>query len=216
MEDYRKRITLKFRVLSRFYDLFELAFMLAPSQNPRKALAGRIPNEHLRVLDVCTGTGNGAIPVAKENPRTSITGIDLSREMLAVAERKVKKGRIANISFQQMDATKMQFPNGRFDIAMVSFGLHELDYGLMMKTLLEMNRVLKVDGKFYIVDYEEEESLLKRILLSTWITLLEPEHMPEFLTYNWGDVLKDAGFSLDASDKHLFSRLMCGTKASTT
>lgn len=212
MENYKNKIQIKFKILSLFYDSFDLAFMFDQSKNPRRALAKKIPNEHIHILDVCVGTANSAIAVTKENLNTNIIGIDLSKEMIAVAERKVKKEKIPNISFQQMDATKMNFPNDSFNIVMVSFGLHELDYALMIKILREMNRVLKKDGKLYIIDYEKEDNLFRRILLWLCLKLFEPKHMPEFLTYNWDDILKNVGFSLDANEKQLFSKLISGTK----
>jgi len=189
--------------------------MLDQSKNPRRKLTKKIPDEDIRILDVCVGTANSAIAVAKENPNTHITGIDLSKDMIAVAERKVKKQKISNISFQHMDATKMVFSDNCFDVVMVSFGLHELGYDLMIKILHEINRILKKGGKLYIIDYEKENDSFKKILLWLCLKLFEPKHMSEFLEYNWDDILREAGFSLDSNEKQLFSKLISGIKIKT-
>lgn len=84
MQNYERQIKLKFGVLASFYDLFDVLFLLDKKRNPRHALARKIPNEVLRILDVCVGTANSAIAVAEANSRNEIVGIDLSADMIAV------------------------------------------------------------------------------------------------------------------------------------
>ena len=84
---YQKRITSKYWFLSFFYDRLEIFFWFNTNTNPRHGLARLIPNHDLRVLDVCFGTGNSTLLVAKDNDRNRITGLDLSADMLEVADR---------------------------------------------------------------------------------------------------------------------------------
>jgi len=212
MENYKTKLNLKFKTLSWFYDAFDWAFALDQSKNPRKLLAQRISNDTIQILDVCVGTANSAIAVAKNYPDVHITGIDLSADMMAVAKRKTQKLGISNITFRQMDAATMDFSDESFDIVMISFGLHELGYDLMMKILNEMNRVLKRNGKLYIIDYAKEDDPVRKVLLWLCLKIFEPKHMSKFLEYNWNDILKKAGFNLDSSAKQLFSKLISGTK----
>lgn len=187
-------------------------FLLNKKGNPRHALAKRIPNEVLRILDVCVGTANSAIVVAEYNDQNEIVGIDLSPDMIAVAENKIRKRCIQNISLRQMDATKMSFKDGEFDIVMISFGLHELEYELMMGVLKEMSRVLKESSELYIIDYEGVNGLLKKLVFSIYLKIFEPSHMPQFLKYNWTQILRSIGFSITNLDKYLCSKLISATK----
>lgn len=212
MKNYKSKVQFKFKFLSWFYDTFDCAFILDQSKNPRKNLAQKIPNENIQILDVCVGTANTAIIIAQKNSKNNIIGIDLSKDMIAVAEKKRSKHKITNLSFLQMDATEMNFTNSYFDVVMVSFGLHELGYELMMKILYEMNRVLKKGGKLYIIDYKKEDDSFRALLLWLCLRLFEPKHMSEFLQYNWGKILKKVGFHIKANEKQLFSKLISAAK----
>jgi ubiquinone/menaquinone biosynthesis C-methylase UbiE len=214
VQEYEGRIKLKFKLLANFYDLFDIPFRLNTDGNPRLALAQKIPNVTLRILDVCVGTSNSAIAVAEANDQNEIIGIDLSQDMIAVAKGKIRKQGIQNISICQMDATKMSFQDGEFDIAMISFALHELDYELMMCILMGMSRVVKDSGALYIIDYEREDSLIRSLILSIQLKIFEPGHMPRFLRYDWNDILQGVGFRVIGTEKYLFSKLISAARNS--
>ena len=74
--------------------------------------------------------------------------------MLQVADRKIRKQGLFNVTTRRMDALHMDFQDESFDIATSSFGLHEMEYPVMKRILKEMNRVLKRGGKLYLVDYQ--------------------------------------------------------------
>ncbi len=212
LRDYERRIRLKFRILAKFYDWFDLVLLLKKNRNPRYVLARRIPNEPLRVLDVCVGTGNGCIAVAELNDRNKIIGIDLSPDMIAVAERKIRRRGTPNISIQRMDATKMGLKDGQFDVAMVSFGLHELKYELMIAALEEISRVVKEEGRLYIVDYKREDRPVMRMVFSVYLRLFEPSHVRQFLEHDWPRVLGSVGFQVDDVETCFFSKLICARR----
>jgi ubiquinone/menaquinone biosynthesis C-methylase UbiE len=212
--NYEKRIKLKFKLLAAFYDLFDLAFLLDRKRNPRYALADKIPDEAIRILDVCSGTANSSIVVAQANIRNEIICIDLSPDMIAVAYSKVRKRNIRNISIRQINATEMNFQDDEFDVAMISFALHEMDYEMMLKVLRQMCRVLKDGGKLYIIDYAREDGWCKDLLLSMHLRVFEPKHMAKFLKYDWTDILRVVGFQFNSSEEYLFSKLIAATKQS--
>jgi ubiquinone/menaquinone biosynthesis C-methylase UbiE len=83
MSPPESRVT--YRLLSRFYDLFDLIFLLGGRGNPRSGLRDALDDEQERILDVCVGTAASAIPIAAHPANGRVVGIDLSGEMLAVA-----------------------------------------------------------------------------------------------------------------------------------
>jgi SAM-dependent methyltransferase len=71
-----------------------------------------------RVLDVGTGTGEAALLAAREFPRASVRGIDVSEEMVAVAKKKVGLDPDGRIAFKVADAARIPWPDDSFDLVM--------------------------------------------------------------------------------------------------
>ena len=69
-----------------------------------------------RVLDIGTGTGEAALLAAREFPRASIRGVDLSEEMIAVAKKKVGLDPEGRIAFRVADAAGLPWPDDSFDL----------------------------------------------------------------------------------------------------
>ncbi len=209
---YHKRIKLKYWLLSFFYDLVEIFFSFSTETNPRHGLARLIPNDDLQILDVCFGTGNSTLLVAKNNNRNMITGLDLSVDMLKVANRKIRKQGISNIKTVRMDAASMDLEDESFDVATSSFGLHEMEYPVMESIIKEMNRVLKRGGKLYLVDYQIQNTATKRFLFRVYLLLTSPPHVKDFLKYDWEAIMKECGFRIDKIEPYKISQVICATR----
>lgn len=106
------------------------------------------------ILDLCCGTGDLAILANKIQPQCHITGVDFSEKMLEIAKRKSDK-----IHFLQADATNLPFEDNTFDIVTMGFGLRNIQNA--EKTIEEVQRVLKPDGKFLHLDFGEKNILSK-------------------------------------------------------
>jgi len=209
---YQNRIRLKYKFLSFFYDLVEL-FFSNPVTNPRRGLARQIPNDDLLILDVCFGTGNNTLLIAKNNDRNRIVGIDLSMDMLRVARRKLLKLGLSNVTPFQMDAINMHFKDESFDAATSAFGLHEMECRVMKSILKEMNRVLKRDGKLYLVDYQIQDTAMKRFLFRAYLLLTSPPHVKDFLNYDWDAIMKECGFRIDRIESYRISQIICASRS---
>ncbi|MFC2013652.1 class I SAM-dependent methyltransferase, partial [Chloroflexota bacterium] len=59
-----------------------------------------------------------------------------------------------NVSFQLADATNLPFPDGYFDYATVSFGLHDKEKAIRYQTISEMKRIVKQDGALILIDFQ--------------------------------------------------------------
>lgn len=115
-----------YRVISNVYDLLDVIYFRNYDSSPRKAVFDRI-NGNEKILDLCTGTAANAINIAKQEPNTKIAGIDLSHNMLKVAQNKINKAKLKNIKLYRMDATQLKFKSKCFDKILLSLVLHELD-----------------------------------------------------------------------------------------
>ncbi|MCK9275656.1 MAG: bifunctional demethylmenaquinone methyltransferase/2-methoxy-6-polyprenyl-1,4-benzoquinol methylase UbiE [Syntrophales bacterium] len=124
-----------------------------------------------KVLDVATGTGELASLVLSK-VQCTITGVDLSREMLAIAEVKAKnRGFSDRLFFINGDALKLPFTEHTFDNAMVAFGLRNMMH--IGDFLDEIYRVLIENGKMAILEFSlPANPLMRRIYLFYLKTLL--------------------------------------------
>ena len=77
-----------------------------------------------RALDVATGTGAVLIPAARRaGPDGHVTGVDLSNEMLAEADRAARATGLSNFQLGRMDAERLEFPDNSFDAVTCGFAL---------------------------------------------------------------------------------------------
>lgn len=97
-------------------------------------------------LDVCCGTGDWSFSLAKAvGPKGQVTGLDFSKNMLSVAEKKNTEKSIDQLSFTWGNAMELPFEDNSFDFVTIGFGLRNVpDY---LQVLKEMYRVVKPGGK---------------------------------------------------------------------
>jgi len=109
-----------------------------------------------QVLEVGVGTGL-SLPLYPRDVK--ITGIDVSREMLEKARRRVERRRLPNIeALVEMDAERMTFPDASFDkiVAMYVLPVVENPH----KLLHELHRVCRPDGDIFIVNHVRSDNRL--------------------------------------------------------
>ena len=90
----------------------------------RSDLVGRLaPEAGERILDMGTGPGEPAITIARQvEPGGHVTGIDLSENMVSIAQRVARARGLENVDFRAMDCGDLEFPNESFDAVISSFG----------------------------------------------------------------------------------------------
>ena len=107
-------------------------------------LIGDVKGKH--VLDLGCGAGEAAVYFAKKG--ASASGVDISGEMIRVAQRLAEKHGV-KVDFQRMAAEALQFPDSSFDIVYGYGALHHID---LARSAEEILRVLKKDGLAVFVE----------------------------------------------------------------
>lgn len=70
------------------------------------------------ILDLGCGPGTISLPLAIGNPRVSITAVDASASMVALAQTEASKLGLENIVFRQMDAGHIALDRDTFDLVL--------------------------------------------------------------------------------------------------
>jgi len=126
-----------------------------------------------RVLDLCCGTGDLAITIARlADDNLELTAIDYSQLMLEIAARKAESFAAGKrISFIYGDAAKLPFPDGHFDCIGTSFAFRNLTYKNPQAQchLAEAFRVLSTGGSFVIVETSQPKSRLIRKIFHMYL-----------------------------------------------
>ena len=139
------------------YDFFNRLFSLRIDLWWRKRLVKWIQSDAPKqILDVATGTGELAIALWK-NLQVKITAVDLSQEMLNLADKKIKELG-ADITIQKANAENLPFESNKFDAVSVGFGVRNFEN--LEKGLSELRRVVKENGNVYILEFSKMEGVL--------------------------------------------------------
>lgn len=94
-----------------------------------------------RALDIGTGTGAGALLVAREFPQARVRGVDVSEDMIAAARSKVGLDPEGRIAFKVGDASALPYPEDSFDLVV------QLNVPPFFD---ELRRVLRPDGQVVV------------------------------------------------------------------
>lgn len=100
------------------------------------------PEPGMNVLDVASGTGEPAISLAESvGPLGQVTALDLSAELLSIADQRARARGLRNFSTRAGDVQQLPFPAEIFDLATCRFGV--MFFADCDRALRELYRVLK-------------------------------------------------------------------------
>ena len=105
-----------------------------------------------RVLDVCCGTGEQVFEYGRRG--IIAIGIDNSRDMLKIALKNRLRQKSRNVRFKLADTVNLPFPDGYYDYASISFGLHDKEKLIRDQVISEMKRVVKPEGALIFIDFQ--------------------------------------------------------------
>lgn len=145
----RKEVWKMFDLISPTYDRINRILSLGMDQRWRKRVAQFLPERSdLKLIDLATGTGD-QVAALLNSPVSiqSITGIDLSNEMLAIARKKIQQ----KTEFFHADAENIPFSDASFDAATFSFGIRNVNNPL--RSLQEIHRILKSRGRCLVLEF---------------------------------------------------------------
>lgn len=161
----------------------EFAFLLlAPVRSlilsPRRLVARLHLRDTSHVLELGPGPGFFSTRVARSIPRGQLYLVDLQREMLEKARRRLGRAGLDNISFTQADATALPFAPGVFDIAFLVTVLGEVsDPGACVESIC---RSLRPGGVLSVTELPGDPDAMAESELVAMVCAKGLEHFESF------------------------------------
>lgn len=165
-KDESKRIQVRrmFNNIAPYYDKICHILSFNIDRLWRKQLVKLITEiKPAHIVDIATGTGDVAISLAKNIPTSQLVGIDLSEEMLKVAQQKIERlGVKSNIRLLCEDAENLSLPSNSFDVVTISFGMRNFEN--IDKGLSESYRILREGGSLFVIEFSTPKHKVFNVL----------------------------------------------------
>jgi len=173
-EERAARVDALFAAIAPRYDLInDLQSFGLHRRWKRRVLKLAAPKSGETALDICCGTGDIAFALALRG--ATVTGLDFSQAMLAVAEQRRVTGSALQrhgVKFIRGDAQQLPFPDNTFDIVTVGYGLRNL--ASWETGVSEMARVARPGARIISLDFGKPDNALWRTLYFTYLKVCVP------------------------------------------
>ena len=163
-----------FSQISARYDLANRILSLQLDRGWRRRLVNWAdPHPTEKILDVCTGTADLLLEFAHHHQQLTLWGLDLSREMLAIAQTKLRASNCASKTLLiEGYALQLPFPSESLDIVTIAFGLRNLPD--IDTALAEVVRIIRPGGRLLILEFAPPPNRLWRGLYLFFLKHIVP------------------------------------------
>jgi ubiquinone/menaquinone biosynthesis C-methylase UbiE len=148
-----------------------------------------------RVLDVATGAGHTAFALAPY--AAEVVALDITKEMLAVAQKTAVERHLDNVRFQEGDAQQLPCDDASFDVVTCRHAPHHFPH--VQRAVREWARVLKPGGKLVLVDSISPEEPEIDTFLNEIEMLRDPSHVRNQRLSEWVKLLNEAGLTVNST-----------------
>jgi ubiquinone/menaquinone biosynthesis C-methylase UbiE len=155
----------------------------------QRKLVSLLPlGDNLYLLDLACGTGRALRYAAtRTNGHGEFYGVDISPKMIEQAQAKSQS--YGNLHFYKSRVEELPFDDNFFDVIISSNALHH--FSDPERALREANRVLKPNGKLYILDMTANTAFMR--IVDRFIHKIEPEHVKLYSTKEFQALFERAG-----------------------
>lgn len=156
-------VTFLFDLIAPGYDLFTRWFSFGMDRRWKRDLvvsASRGLAARSVVADLACGSGDIASSIAEYCPAGFVVGVDVSAEMLRVANRPRPQSK--PVTYLLGDILNLPFCSHRVDVVTIGYGLRNLP--VLEHGLQEIARVLRPGGQLVVLDFFKPRSRAWRIV----------------------------------------------------
>ncbi|MEM9121567.1 MAG: methyltransferase domain-containing protein [Cyanobacteria bacterium P01_F01_bin.56] len=150
------------------------------------------------VLDVACGTGELERLLVEQHSEQTITGVDFSAQMLAIARQKLAAS--ASVTFQQAAAAALPGSPSDFDVVVCANAFHY--FNKPARVLTEMRRMLRPNGRVVILDWCRDFLVCR---ICDWVlSRFDPGHQNCYTEAELHELLTTAGYRIQRSQRYRF------------
>lgn len=172
-----------------------MSFNFDKSWRGEAAKEAMLPQKQYNILDIAAGTGDLSIAInrlaKRQRKKVRIYLSDFNKDMLAIAERKLKTEGTKNIKTEIVNAFKMVHKSNSLDLLTSGFGLRSFAFSKggkknLQKFISESYRVLKPNGKIVLLDMALPDNKFQRMFFNGYsILMLTMGLFIDKPTYEW-------------------------------
>ena len=124
-------------------------------------------------LDVCTGTGDFAVDLARAvGPQGRVLGADFCEPMIRTGIDKTRRARGGRIQMMVANAEALPYPSDAFHAATVGFGIRNVAH--IEQALREMARVVHPGGRVVVLEFNRPRASWLRPLIDLYLFRILP------------------------------------------
>lgn len=149
LDKSRKKISRMFDDIAPKYDFLNHLFTMNRDKKWRREIIKYLKSlgrYYSDVLDIASGTGDLTLELFNLNP-DKVYSCDISEKMLQVQKKKIVSEKL---HIDLADAEDMPYESGSIDLVTIGFGVRNFEN--LNKSFKEINRVLKDNGIFVVLE----------------------------------------------------------------
>ena len=146
------------------------------------------------VLDLGCGTGTLAIAAVSSAPAVAVTGLDADAGILRRARSKADAAG-AEVGFDEALSTELSYADAHFDIVLSTLFFHHLRDDDKRRTIAEVLRVLRPQGRLVVADLGPPQDPLMRLAVGSVQLLDGRETTSANIAGELPGLLDEGGFS---------------------
>jgi len=159
------------RETQEIWDIIAESFDIT-RQKPWKPCIEFIENIPKNSITVDVGCGNGRhlIPCARHCKKA--IGLDISKKLLQITQKKIKENNIKNVYLIHSDAINIPLKNECTDVVLFIASLHNIKgRNKRIQSLKEVKRILKKDGQAFITVWSRWQDKYRKEFFKKWFTM---------------------------------------------
>jgi|APSaa5957512535_1039671.scaffolds.fasta_scaffold91372_2 ubiquinone/menaquinone biosynthesis C-methylase UbiE len=155
-------------------------------------------SEPKNILDIGCAYGGLINELVKKYERTNFFGVDPGKKSIEIANNNLQSKRVF---FIEGCSDKLPFEDGKFDVVILTMVMQWIRRSDLIKTISEVDRVLKTGGLIYLEDYLSNQSVTSISTHNKEISIYKDNYSEFFSTFPWfKEVFREVTQIEDGSD----------------